>query len=122
MKPMRLYRKLHKGSFSIQSYIKDKGGYHVTDRATSAILEDCTFRVYESGRQKVLKEKRKNVHAYVEFGSYRKIQVDIDVTNLREIYYNPYRYNSFVYRDSEKIVSNISRILAHNNKLYDFTN
>lgn len=119
MKPLRVYRNLHKGNFSIQSYIKDKGGYRVTDRATSAILEDCIFRVYEAGRQKVLREKRKNVHAYVEPKSYKHIQGEVDTSNLREIYYNPYEHDSFVYKDTNKVAVSVGRILTYNNKLYD---
>lgn len=122
MNKFRIYRNLHKGNFSIQSYIKDKGGYRVIDRVTSAILEDCTFRVYEAGRQKVLREKRKNVHAYVELKSYKPIQGDVDISNLREIYYNPYEHDSFVYRDTDKVVFSLSRILTYNNKLYDVSN
>lgn len=122
MKPLRVYRNLHKGNFSVQSYIQDKSGYRVTDRVTSAILEDCSFRVYEAGRQKVLRERRKNVHAYVEPKSYRHIQGEVDVTNFREIYYNPYEHDSFVYKDTKKTVVSVSRILTYNNKLYDVSN
>ncbi len=118
----RFYRNLHKGNFSVQFYIQEKKGYRVIDRVNSAILEDCTFRVYEVGRQKVLREKRKNVHAYVEPKSYKHIQGEVDVTNLREIYYNPYEYDSFVYKDTKKAVLSVSRILTYNNKLYDVSN
>jgi hypothetical protein len=119
MKPFRVYRNLHRGNFSIQSYIKEKGGYRVTDRASTVILEACAFRIYESGRQKVIKEKRKNVHAYVEPMSYRHVAGDVDVSNLREIYYNPYEFDSFVYKDTLKKVDKISRVLTYDNKLYD---
>ena len=122
MKPFRIYRNLHRGNFSIQSHLKDKGGYRVTDRASTAILNDCTFRVYDAGRQKVIREKRKNVHAYVEALSYRHIKGEVDVTGLREIYYNPYTLDSFVYKDTdEKVVKKVN-ILTYNNKLYDVTN
>ena len=122
MKPFRVYRNLHRGNFSIQSYVQEKKGYRVTDRASTAILEDCNFRIYEAGRQKVIREKRKNVHAYVEPISYRHIKGDVDVTNLREIYYNPYDYDSFIYKDTQEKVSKRVTILAHDNKLYDVTN
>ena len=122
MKPFRIYRNLHRGNFSIQSHLKDEGGYRVTDRASTAILNDCTFRVYDAGRQKVIREKRKNAHAYVEALSYRHIKGEVDVTGLREIYYNPYTLDSFVYKDTgEKVVKKVN-ILTYNNKLYDVTN
>jgi len=115
----RIYRNLHKGNFSIQSYIQEKSGYRVTDRVTSAIIEDCSFRVYESGRQKVLRERKKNVHAYVESKSYRHIQGEVDVTNLREIYYNPYNHEYFIYKDTGEEVKEVRKILTYKNKLYD---
>ena len=122
MKPFRVYRNLHRGNFSIQSYIQEKHGYRVTDRASSAILEDCYFKVYETGRQKVIKEKGKNVHAYVEPMSYKLIVGGVDVTNLREIYYNPYEFDSFVYKDTLKKVYKANRVLTYDNKLYDVSN
>lgn len=119
MKSYRIYRNLHRGNFSIQSYIKDKRGYRVTDRASIAIFQDCTLRVYESGRQKVIREKKKNVHAYVESAAYKIIFGNIDTINLREIYYNPYNFDSFVYKDTLKKVTKVNRLLAYDNKLFD---
>lgn len=110
---------MHRGNFSIQSYIKDKRGYRVTDRASIAIFQDCTLRVYESGRQKVIREKKKNVHAYVESAAYKIIFGNIDTINLREIYYNPYNFDSFVYKDTLKKVTKVNRLLAYDNKLFD---
>jgi hypothetical protein len=122
MKPFRVYRNLHRGNFSVQTYLQEKKGYRVTDRVSTAILEDCSFRVYETGRQKVIKEKRKNVHAYVEPKSYRVINGDIDVSKFREIYYNPYDFDSFVYKDNLKKAEKVKSILTYDNKLYDVSN
>lgn len=53
-------------------------------------LRDCEFKVSKAGRKRVLKEKRKNVHAGV-------IGV---VTNKRKatipVGYNPYKYETFI--------------------------
>jgi hypothetical protein len=119
MKPFRVYRNLHKGNFSIQSYVEEKQGYRVTDRASSVMLEDCRFKIYESGRQNVIKEKRKSVHAYVEPMSYNHFKNEVDVSKFREIYYNPYKYDSFVYKDNLEKANKVNRVLAYNNKLYD---
>jgi len=119
MRPYRLYRNLHRGNFSIQSYIQHKRGYRVTDRGNSILLEECNFKIYETGREKVIREKRKNVHAYVEYAGYRHIKGGVDVSNLREIYYNPYEFESFVYKDTLKKVDKVSRVLAYDNKLFD---
>ena len=57
----QVYRNLHKGCWSI----KEKGG-KVVAHAEQAIMYHVTPVVNESGRQRVLREKRKNVHAYLE--------------------------------------------------------
>lgn len=121
MKLFRIYRNLNKGNFSIQSYLKDKKGYRVTDRANTIIMENCTFKIYNSGRQRVIKEKRKNVHAYIEAVSYNHLKGDLDVNNFREIYYNPYTCSSFIYKDTGEYLKKVSKILAYKNKLYDIS-
>lgn len=118
MKPYRIYRNLHKNCFSVQSYIKDKKGYRVVDRGSDIILESCTFKVYESGRQKVLREKKKNVHAYILAESYSKKHIDINSDFIREIYYNPYDFDCFVYKDTEEKAFNVDRVILKDNKVY----
>jgi hypothetical protein len=118
----RIYRNLHKGNFSIQSYIKEKKGYRVTDRVSTAVFEKCSFTVSEPSRQKVIREGRKNVHAYINSESYRVVNSCIDVSKFREIYYNPYIYDSFIYKDDESKVFKVENILTHNNKIYDVGN
>ena len=119
MKPFRLYRNLHRNAFSLQSYIKEKRGYRVLLRSKILILMDVKFKIYETGRQKVIKEKRKNVHAYVEPVWFEEVKKDIDVSRFREIYYNPYEFDSFVYKDTLEKVDTAFRVLAYDNKLYD---
>ena len=52
----------------------------------------------------MIKEKKKNVHAFVMPLSYKHLSKRASskqsVEGLREIYYNPYKYNSFVYKDT----------------------
>lgn len=50
MKQYRVYRNLHKGNFSIQSFNQEKKGYRVCDYASVVVLENCDFKIYESGR------------------------------------------------------------------------
>lgn len=119
-RPFRVYRNLHKDNFSIQSHLKNRG-WIVTDRAKYVLLEFVTFKVYETGRQRVLDEKRKNVHAYVQPLQYKKkfIMAVEDTSQFREIYYNPYKHDSFVYKDTGEEVKYVHRVLAADNKLYD---
>jgi hypothetical protein len=58
-KHVYVYRNLHNGLFSV--WHKGKVLAHVPE----IHLENAEFRVRESGRQKVLREKKKNVHAFV---------------------------------------------------------
>lgn len=59
-KPVRVYRNLHAKVYSI------KQGGRVVAHATRLALMDCRFIVNEKGRQRVIAQKRKNVHAFIE--------------------------------------------------------
>jgi len=93
-----VYFNLHKNCFSIRKNGK------VISHCDSVILKDATFKVSEAGRQRVLREKRKNVHAFV-VGSVSDVSglsgVEHRITN---IYYNPYKHNSFVRLDDKSAI------------------
>lgn len=57
-----VYFNLHKQMYSV----RDKKTRRVIDHKKELWLENCNFKVSEAGRQRVLKEKRKNVHAGIE--------------------------------------------------------
>jgi hypothetical protein len=118
-RPFRVYRNIHRGNFSIKSYVHGKYGYRVTDRGETFLMKECGFKIYEAGRQRVLKEQVKNVHAFVESTSYEHLEEKMDVSKLREIYYNPYKHDSFVYKDTLEKVEKVAMLLAQDNKLYD---
>lgn len=116
MKNYRLYRNLHKGCFSVQQYIKGKG-YRVIDHIDDGfVIEGCTFKVYQSGRNKVLKEKQKNVHAYVQFDKYQKKK--IKHTSTEQPYYNPYKVDTFVSSLNHNTLSEVYTLYVKNNQLY----
>lgn len=83
-----IYRNLRTGGFSV----KHRG--IVIDHSDSLIASNVEFRVSESGRQRVICEKRKNVHAYAAAESYRNIRT-IKVDKLEKITYNPYLDKKF---------------------------
>lgn len=58
-------------------------------------LENAAMKVSEAGRQRVLKERRKNVHAGIE-GEWCEEKKDFEG---RRVMYDPYRFSSFVYVD-----------------------
>lgn len=86
---VRVYYNLHRHTFSIQH--KTPKGWRVRAYADEVMLKDVTFTVSEKGRQRVIREGRKNVHAYVVGTLVDTLpECEVDVT------YNPYKYSSFV--------------------------
>ncbi len=86
-----VYKNLHKDCWSV----KQDG--LVKAHAAHVDLWDCAFRVNKKGRERVLAEKRKNVHAGV-IG-----YIDVDTGDRfagTEVTYNPYKNESFIERCS----------------------
>ena len=59
-----VYYNLHKHRLSVKALSGSQKG-RVVAHAVRVVLHDCEFRVSEAGRQRVIREKRKNVHAGV---------------------------------------------------------
>jgi len=106
-----MYRNLHTNTFSI----KYKG--LVIEHPTIVIMKDVKFKVSENGRQNVLKEKRKNVHATVVANEY-KIVDDINITKLTEVYYNPYTTPTFIIKDTNEPIYKVDIVYGYKNKIY----
>ncbi len=84
-----IYRNLHRGAmFSIREH-----GI-VVDRLEDLVAYNCVFKVNEKGRQRALREKQKNVHAFVVAASFLPYRVDTSV--LKAITYNPYLADTFM--------------------------
>lgn len=83
---VKVYFNSHKKLWSIK--IKNKPVIHKKE----IYLKNISFKVYEKGRMKVLKEKRKNVHAFVCGEVTSKFKAD----NMKKAYYNPYKTETFV--------------------------
>lgn len=87
-----VYFNLHKKLWSVRSVKTGKVIAHVRHIR----LKDVTFKVSEAGRQRVLREKRKNVHAGV-LGTVVEDWEQIPLFIKPEpVTYNPYKYSSFV--------------------------
>lgn len=69
----------------------DKG--RVVARSSHVLLEDVRPKVSEAGRQRVIREGRKNVHAGL-VGTL--IHMENQPFHGQKITYNPYKYESFV--------------------------
>lgn len=61
-----------------------------------AKLTNVKFKVSEAGRQRVIKEKRKNVHAFIEGDWDENITGMFDQVTLKRVSYNPYQSGNFV--------------------------
>ena len=82
-----VYRNLHQKCFSV----KDLETGLVIAHVDFVSLTDCQLKVSESGRQRVLMEKQKNVHAGV-VGTWVKPSRRKLTTS---VFYNPYKYKTF---------------------------
>ena len=94
-KKVKVYRNLNNGKISIQ-----QSGL-IVGHCDKIILQSCEFIVNQSGRLRVVNEKRKNVHAFIT--GYVSGNLEISSKRL-PVTYNPYRFDSFVMVDSTKPV------------------
>ncbi len=90
-----VYFNLHRKLWSVKALSGPMRGRVVAHRDTLA-LTDCTFKVSEAGRQRVLREQRKNVHAGVVgyLSDAPALAHDVPVT------YNPYKAATFTRKDT----------------------
>jgi len=77
----------------MQAYVPAKKGWRVVGHPDRVHLTNVKFVVREAGRQRVLKEKRKNVHAWIE-GDLDEFTMEISYRSVAK--YNPYKYSSWV--------------------------
>lgn len=96
---VKVYFNLHKKMFSI----KDVKTGLVVGHSDQVTLTDAVFKVSQAGRERVLREKKKNVHAFVigSLESLSNFNMDtlINDFDMSPAYYNPYKTETFI--DSE---------------------
>ena len=68
------------------------------------VIKEPKFIVSEAGRQRVIREKRKNVHAGIRGLWMGRCPFPLKNIGGHRITYNPYRFSSFVECDSLKPV------------------
>jgi hypothetical protein len=99
------YRNLHRHCISVKEGRPKRVRRHVQELA----LVDVMFVVSEAGRQRVLREKRKNVHAVVrghatDHGPPAGVPVEVS--------YNPYQHATFVTRVGKKPIYRASYVIV----------
>ncbi len=82
--------------------------------ADSIAIKDATFVVREGGRQRVVRDQQKNVHAFVR-GTLAK-SPRIHQRLLGAVTYNPYKHSTFVTRRSEEPVLTSPLVHLHSDR------
>ena len=90
---IRAYYNLHRKCFSVQDY---KTGL-VIEHTDKLFMTNAMFVVRKSGNERVKKEGKKNVHAFVNGIRQPKWQ-NTDHCNNYEVKYNPYTMDFFHYK------------------------
>lgn len=88
-RPVEVYRNL---SFPAGPVYSIRQGGKVVAHARTIYLKDATFVVHEAGRQRVLEERRKNVHAWIRG---RLLPEWIGTRPRTKVFYNPYEAGHF---------------------------
>lgn len=100
-----VYFNLHKKCFSVKALEGPSKG-RVVAHADMVYMENCIFKVSEAGRRRVLRDKRKNVHAGVA-GVVRYSPgytlASLQSLTFTEVKYNPYKYRTFVKADNPAV-------------------
>jgi len=98
---VEVYRNLHKHCWSI----RDTKTGRVIEHTNNVHIKDAKLVVRKAGREKVLREKRKNVHAFV-----RGTIESCSSCHTEQIAYNPYKYDSFVLVESKEPIFNAEHV------------
>jgi len=84
-RPVRVYRNLTRNCYSIQ-----QGGI-VKAHADSVALEDVSWTVSQPGRRRVIRDGKKNVHAF----AVGHLVPATTGANAAQVWYNPFKVDSF---------------------------
>ena len=128
---VEVYYNLHKHVLSVRQHGR------VIMHTPCVELNDVTFAVQPAGRNKVIKEKRKNVHAFVRGNLVNSESKRIgkcfalnnsEIESLRWLYtwnphwervtYNPYKYETFVYSESKEPIYNSDRVIVDGRSIW----
>ena len=110
-----VYFNLHRKCLSVKALEGERKG-RVIAHADMVVLDNVTFKVSEAGRQRVIREQRKNVHAGV-VGELESMGINTAMLSIAEalyspLKYNPYKFDSFVHAVNETPVRNAKRAIV----------
>lgn len=108
-----VYFNLHTQLFSM----KDAETGLVLGHGTGIMLEFVEFKVQQGGRERVLRDKQKNVHAFV-IGTYiGTCEAEKMTFPMRDAYYNPYKQDSFTDKESGMKLSHATVCYLNNKQV-----
>jgi len=111
---IRVYYNFRRKLFSVQAKVNNK--WVVVEHTNSIVLRNAIFKVSEAGRQRVLKQKRKNVHAFIIGERFPFIPKSFVYRD--EVSYNPYKGPNFVIANQpEKSVDEAKYVTIIDNKV-----
>jgi hypothetical protein len=112
-----VYFNLHKNCFSVISREKYNYG-KILFHSNYIDLKDVNFKVRQAGRSKVIKEQRKNVHAFC----YGKIFTGNNIMVNKAVSYNPYKAPHFFSVNDNKQIDKsdylMMRVINNKGKLW----
>lgn len=116
---VRVYRNLINGLISVQHSIKGRG-WILSGHCDNCVISEVSLQVSEAGRQRVLNDKKRNVHAYAAGRLISREPKDIYVpTKAIKIGYNPYKHGFFYdKRTGERIENNVKYLVVVDNEVY----
>ena len=106
---VEVYRNLHKNCWSV----RDTKTGRVVNHVDFIAIHNAKFVVRPAGRAKVLKEQRKNVHAFIRGTASFSLEDAIPAT--RQISYNPYKNESFMLVATETPIKEAETVFLANN-------
>ena len=110
---VKCYWNLHKNTYSVVAMEGENKG-KVIEYRDLIHLKDAEFRVRESGRQRVLRDRVKNVHAFV-IGQMVNSPWEASTCD-KAVTYNPYYSGEFYERRGGLRVANADRVRLGVNK------
>jgi len=135
-----VYRNLHQQVWSIKALEGQHKGRVIAHAPFVQLSGKIQFKVSESGRQRVIREKRKNVHAgiigellvtagatvryndvvVIDCGPSPTMEQTMSLTDFTEVTYNPYKYSTFVNKKTESPITECEKgfVLLHDSKVF----
>ena len=111
-----VYKNLHKECWSFKE-TKPKAR---VQHADVIVLVDCKFRVGIKGRERVLKERQKNVHARI-YGIMPQVETNSELRQgMVEVTYDPYKNPYFYVKETEERVDEAKMVIMKGGRVFAY--